>query len=115
MSDNNNILRAGGSRSRVQVELPPDLRAVYANLALILHTTNEFFVDFAQLLPGIAKTQVHTRIVMTPTHAKLLYRALGENIERYEASHGEVDVPPTLADQLFRTAKPPSDPNTETS
>lgn len=113
MSDNQPT--RGGQRNRVQVELPADLRAVYANLALILHTPNEFFVDFAQLLPGMPKSQVHTRIAMTPTHAKLLYRALGENIERYEAAHGPIDVPPSLADQLFKGAKLANDPGPETN
>lgn len=89
------------ANNRIQLEIPASLRAAYSNLALISHTPNEFFFDFAQLLPGIGKSQVHTRIVMTPTHAKLLYRALGENLERYEAAHGKVEVPPSLADQLF--------------
>lgn len=87
--------------NRIKIEIPDSLRAVYANFALIAHTASEFFVDFAQLLPGIPKTQVHTRVVMTPTHAKLLYRALGENIDRYEARYGTIEVPPSLADQLF--------------
>jgi hypothetical protein len=87
--------------NRIQVEIPISLRASYSNLALISHTPTEFFVDFAQLLPGTNKSQVHTRVVMTPTHAKLLFRALGENLERFEAKHGEVTVPPSLADQLF--------------
>lgn len=91
---------------RVQIEMPANLRAQYANLAIISHTTNEIFIDFAQLLPGIPKTQVHTRMVMTPTHAKLLLRALAENLERYEAKQGSIDVPPSLADQLFGSVRP---------
>ncbi|MBZ0308713.1 MAG: DUF3467 domain-containing protein [Anaerolineae bacterium] len=93
--------------NRIQIEIPASLRAVYSNFALIIHTASEFFVDFAQILPGIPKTQVHTRVVMSPTHAKLLYKALGENLEQYEAKHGAIEVPPTLADQLFGGLKPP--------
>lgn len=93
-------------RSRLQVEVPNDLKAVYANLVLIAHTPNEVFLDFAQLLPNVLRTQVHSRIVMSPTHAKLLYRALGENIERFEARHGEIPTPPSLADELFRAIRP---------
>jgi len=104
-------------RNRIKLEIPANLRAVYANFALIAHTGTEFFVDFSQLLPGVNKSQVHTRVVMSPTHAKMLYRALGENLERYEAKHGPVDVPPSLADQLFGSVRqededePPEDDN----
>jgi hypothetical protein len=93
-------------RNRIKLEIPANLRAVYANFALIAHTATEFFVDFSQLLPGVNKSQVHTRVVMSPTHAKMLYRALGENLERYEAKHGPVEVPPSLADQLFGSVRP---------
>lgn len=101
--------------NRIQLEIPASLRAVYANFALIIHTTTEFYVDFAQILPGIPKSQVHTRVVMTPTHAKMLYKALGENIEQYEAKHGKIEVPAniTLADQLFGGVKPPETPGQE--
>jgi hypothetical protein len=101
-------------RNRIKLEIPANLRAVYANFAIIAHTGTEFFVDFAQLLPGMNKSQVHTRVVMSPTHAKMLYRALGENLERYEAKHGEVNVPPSLADQLFGSVKPEDEVDDDT-
>lgn len=104
MSDKQNF---PSKRNRIKLELPPDLRAVYANFALIVHTTSEFFVDFAQLLPGVNKSQVHTRVVMSPIHAKMLYQALGENLQRYESKHGAIELPPSLADQLFRGVSPP--------
>ncbi|HLA41811.1 MAG TPA: DUF3467 domain-containing protein [Aggregatilineales bacterium] len=85
----------------IKIEIPSALRSIYSNFALISHTGMEFFIDFAQLIPGINRAQVHSRIVMTPTHAKMLYRALGDNLDRYEAQHGEIEVPPSLADQLF--------------
>lgn len=98
-------------QNRIQLEIPASLRAVYSNFSLIIHTATEFYVDFAQILPGMPKSQVHTRVVMTPTHAKLLYKALGENLEQYESKHGTIEVPPSLADQLasqlFGGIKPP--------
>ena len=44
--------------------------------------------------------------VMTPMNAKLLLRALGENLSRYEAQYGEIIVPTGLAEQLFKPQKP---------
>jgi hypothetical protein len=45
---------------------------------------------------------------MSPLGAKLLLRALSENIKRYESSFGEISVPGshTLADYLFRPGPP---------
>jgi Protein of unknown function (DUF3467) len=52
---------------------------------------------------------VQSRVVMTPTNAKLFLKALETNLERFEKTHGEISVPPpapTLADQLFGRLKP---------
>jgi len=42
--------------------------------------------------------------VMTPVSAKLLLKALTENLSRYENSFGEIALPKsnTLADNLFK-------------
>ena len=34
------------------ITIPPDLEAVYANMARITHSPSEFIFDFAQMLPG---------------------------------------------------------------
>jgi len=49
-------------------------------------------------------------VVMTPLNAKLLLRALGENITKHEAQYGEIKLPrqgPSLAQQFFGF-KPPA-------
>ena len=38
----------------------------YSNLAIISHSTSEFIVDFATILPGITKAKVKSRIILTP-------------------------------------------------
>jgi hypothetical protein len=50
--------------------------------------------------------------VMTPLSAKLLLRALIENLGRYEAAFGEITVPSnsSLAESLFRPPHPPEPP-----
>ena len=72
----------------LQVELPASLDAVYSNLVIIQHSPSEFVLDFARVLPNMPAARVGTRVVMTPMHAKLLLRALQENIERFEAQFG---------------------------
>lgn len=88
--------------------MPAGLEAEYANLARIAHSPSEIIVDFAQMLPGMARPLVQSRIVMSPLGAKLFYQALAENITRYEAAYGEIRLPgnTSLADQLFRPPTP---------
>jgi hypothetical protein len=98
---------------RLNLEIPADLPAVYANLVVITHSPWEVFLDFAQILPNIPKARVRTRLVLTPTNAKMLLKALDENLARYEAQHGEIQTParqPSLADQLFGTVRPGDEP-----
>lgn len=86
------------------IELPDDLHSQYVNFVRISHTASEFVLDFSLLLPGTSKPQVDSRLVMSPTAAKLFLRALTENLKRYETNFGEIAVPGShsLADDLFR-------------
>lgn len=65
----------------------------YSNLALISHSASEFILDFAALLPGFPKARVRSRIILTPEHAKRLLWSLQENVARYEASVGKIELP----------------------
>jgi len=65
---------------------------VYSNLAIISHSQAEFIIDFTRILPGVPKAKVHSRIIMTPQHAKLLSNALIDNISRFEKNNGEIDA-----------------------
>lgn len=94
------------------MQVPENLQATYANLVRIAHSPADLVFDFAHLLPGEAKAVITARILMSPLSAKLLYRALGENLARYEASFGEITVPgnSSLAEHLFRPFQPPDPP-----
>ena len=96
-----------------QIEIPPDLQPIYANLARIAHAPAEFVMDFARLLPGDTKAVVASRVVMSPVALKLFAQALNENLARYEATFGTINVPvggSSLADTLFKPFHPPENP-----
>lgn len=96
----------------MKLEIPADLQATYANFAIISHSPWEIFLDFAQILPNVPQARVRTRLVLTPANAKMLLRALQDNIARYEQQHGEIKLPPrapSLADQLFNTIRSDAD------
>ncbi len=94
------------------LEIPAGLDTVYANLARISHSPADIVIDFAQLLPAETNAIVKARVLMSPLSAKLLLRALTENLARYEAAFGDIHVPvnTSLAEHLFRP-HPPTEPD----
>ncbi len=62
----------------------------YANLAIITHSHAEFVIDFISVMPNAPKSRVKSRIIFTPMHAKRFMKAMVENIQRFEASHGAI-------------------------
>jgi hypothetical protein len=82
--------------TRINIELPANLTAVYANLALISHSASEIILDLAQVMPNQTTSKIQSRVVMTPINAKLLLRALGENLQRFEAQYGTINIPDNI-------------------
>lgn len=96
---------------QLRVRVPPNLNTVYANVVRIAHTPAEIVFDFARILPGDKSATAVSRALMSPLGAKLLLRALGENLAKYEAIYGEIKIPQkqSLADYLFRPPQPPDE------
>jgi hypothetical protein len=70
-------------------------------------------MDFARLLPGDSKAIVTARVIMSPIALKLFAQAVNENLARYEATFGTVNIPSggsSLADTLFKPIHPPEPP-----
>ena len=79
---------------QLQLDLKPEVaKGSYSNLAIISHSHSEFVIDFATMLPGLAKPEISNRILMTPEHAKRLLNALMDNIGKYESQFGRIDLP----------------------
>ena len=85
-------------QQRINIEIPEQLEAIYSNFAVITHSASEIIVDYARVLPNAPKGKVYARIVMTPMNAVLLHRALGTNLEKFEAQFGEVKIPDGLGE-----------------
>jgi len=77
--------------SNINLELDENLaQGTYSNLALINHSISEFVIDFVNIMPGVPKAKVKSRIILTPQHAKRFSQALNENISRFEKSNGSI-------------------------
>ncbi len=84
MSDNKN-------QGQFNIELSEDVaEGVYSNLAIITHSPAEFVIDFIRIMPGVPKSKVKSRIILTPEHAKRFVAALNDNIAKYEAVNGPI-------------------------
>ncbi len=78
---------------QINIELnEKEAEGIYSNLAIITHSPAEFVIDFTRIVPGVPKAKVHARIITTPQHAKMLMKALSDNISKYEARFGEIKV-----------------------
>jgi hypothetical protein len=88
MEDNNK------EQQSLQLELPQNVaQGEYANYAIITHSSSDFVIDFARVLPGVPKAPVKSRVILAPEHAKRLLVALQENIIRYEKEYGPIRIP----------------------
>jgi hypothetical protein len=77
----------------IDIELSAEVaQGHYSNLAIISHSTTEFVIDFAAILPGLPKANVASRIILTPEHAKRLLLSLQENVARYEANVARIEL-----------------------
>ena len=80
-----------GQKGQINIELDASVgEGTYSNLAIINHSVSEFVVDFVNIMPGVPKSKVKSRIILTPQHAKRLTKALNDNVKRFEQAHGEI-------------------------
>ncbi len=79
------------NENQVNIELTEEMATgIYSNLAIITHSQAEMVCDFVQMMPGMPKAKVRSRVIMTPQNAKRFMRALAENIQNYEQHFGAI-------------------------
>ncbi len=80
-----------------QVQIKADekeLQGQYSNLVMIHHTLEEFTMNFIYIFPNGAQGKLLSSMILSPGHAKRIWRALGENLARYEAQFGNIKESP---------------------
>lgn len=86
-----------------QIQIKVDdkvLKGVYANLMRVMHSKEEFVLEFANVFPP---TGIMTaRVIISPGHLKRIIKALVENLGRYEAKFGKIqEAEPPKAEVEF--------------
>ena len=87
-----------------QVQIKTDEKELvgqYSNLVMIHHNPEEFTLHFIYVYTNGTHGKLVSSTIISPGHAKRLWRALGENIARFEAQFGPIREAPT----------PPQPPN----
>jgi hypothetical protein len=66
-----------------------DIKGAYSNLMQILHTKDEFILDFFLAFPP--QGVLTSRIIMSPGHLKRMVGALKTNLKKYEDKFGKIE------------------------
>ncbi len=77
------------SPRQVQIKASDEaLRGLYSNMANVLHTQEEFVIDFLNVSPPTGT--LNALIILNPGHFKRLLVAMTDNLGKYEAQFGNV-------------------------
>lgn len=80
------------NENQVNIELTDETAVgVYSNFSIITHSPSEVVCDFIQLMPGMPKGKVRSRVIMTPQNAKRFMHAMIENVQKYEQNYGVIN------------------------
>lgn len=66
------------------------LKGEYSNAMQILHTKEEFVLDFLNIFPPTGT--LNSRIILSPGHLKRMMKVLEENLKKYEDQFGKIEV-----------------------
>jgi len=67
------------------------LKGAYANAMAVSHSKEEFVLDFMNIYPWQRAGIVTARVITSPGHMKRIYKALEENIKKYEQKFGKIE------------------------
>lgn len=65
------------------------LRGEYSNVMQILHTKEEFVLDFLNVFPPTGT--LNSRVIVSPGHFKRMMKAMKENLKKYEDQFGKIE------------------------
>ena len=78
---------------QLQVEIDPvTANGMFVNMAMVNHTETEFTLDLVYVQPQAPKAIVRARVITTPKHMKRLLLAIQDNVAKYEARFGTLDL-----------------------
>lgn len=93
------------SSRQIQIKVTDEvMRGVYANAMSVVHSKEEFTLDFMNIYPHQGAGIVTSRIVISPGHMKRILAALQDNIKKYENQFGQIAEAQAPEPMGFKTA-----------
>lgn len=81
--------KASTESRQIQIKATDEkLKGDYANMMQVLHTQEEFVIDFLNIFPPTGT--LNARIIISPSHMKRMIKALADNLAKYESKFGSV-------------------------
>ncbi len=78
---------------QIQIEIDPATAVgAFVNMAMVNHTETEFTLDLVYVQPQAPRASVRSRAITTPKHMKRLLLAIQDNIQKYEARFGPIEL-----------------------
>lgn len=79
------------NQNQIQIKATDEkLKGEYANIMQVLHTKEEFVLDFMNVFPPTGT--LNARIIVSPSHFKRMLAALIENLKKYESKFGNLEA-----------------------
>jgi len=100
--ENQNQPQAGQNQQKqMQIKISDEvLKGSYANAMQIVHSKEEFVLDFLNLSPHMGAGVVTSRVIMSPGHLKRVIAALAENLKKYEDQFGKIAEAKDLGSEI---------------
>lgn len=77
------------NKQEIKVRFPEKIMGgSYANHMIVLHTKEEFIMDFIMVSPPAGA--VTARVITSPGHMKRIINALQDNVDKYEEKFGKI-------------------------
>lgn len=77
------------NQQQIQIKATDEkLKGEYSNVMQILHTKEEFVLDFLNIFPPTGT--LNSRVILSPGHFKRMIKAMEENLKKYEDQHGKI-------------------------
>ncbi|MBU0707606.1 DUF3467 domain-containing protein [Patescibacteria group bacterium] len=90
---------------QIQIKVSDDvMKGTYANAMSIVHSKEEFTLDFMNIYPHQGAGIVGARIITSPGHMKRIITALQDNLKKYENQHGKIEEAKAPDPIGFKTA-----------
>lgn len=78
------------NQQQIQIKANDEkLKGEYSNAVQILHTKEEFVLDFLNIFPPTGT--LNSRVILSPGHFKRMIKAMEENLKKYEDQFGKIE------------------------